>query len=433
MIEYIILKDVCKKQDPDLLLNLEEAWFFDPTAKNIYKTIKNHFHSYSRVPSIQELEIIYGSNPFVDTPDVNISEFIIQKLKDRYVKTTFFNHLYDTIDKYGEDASAEEILDDITNLTIELRELAETKDEVFNAEEEIETEVLNRKPIGLGQFDAVNGGLAPGELMLLGGYRGTGKSFLSLNTAVFNYQVNKETVAVVSIEMPYRDYKARLYGIISGLPVIKIAKDNLTDLERKQLWRAKAQFFKDKNSPEYIDFIRMLEEEQFDYLKVVNSYSNIPSNKHKFFIIDSPDTTIGKLFYYANKLKHQYGLKYLVVDYLNIIKEPNTNNDPLDWKAQINKTNELKSIARNLNIKILAPFQTTEEGKVRYAKGIEDPVDFSLIFNKTDPESNVLSLHTSKVRNGTPIKFSLIYDKQSLRVKPATEKSVAEGDIDEAS
>jgi replicative DNA helicase len=206
MIEYIILKDICNKQDPDLLLKLEENWFFDPTAKKIYSTIREQFQSYSKVPSIIELEVIYGSNPFVDTPDVNISEFIIQRLRDRYVKTTLFNTLYDTIEKYGEEASSEEILDDITNLTVELRELTDVKEEIFDAEEEVETEVLKRKPIGFGQFDTINGGLAAGELMLLGGYRGTGKSFLSLNAAVYNYMVNKETVAIVSIEMPYRDY-----------------------------------------------------------------------------------------------------------------------------------------------------------------------------------------------------------------------------------
>jgi predicted ATP-dependent serine protease len=203
-------------------------------------------------------------------------------------------------------------------------------------------------------------------------------------------------------------------------------------VERKQLWRAKAQFFKDKSSSQYIDFLKLLDEGELDHYKILNLYNSIPSNQHKFFIIDSPDTTIGKLFYYCNKLKHQYGLKLLVVDYLNIIKEPNASNDPLDWKAQINKANELKSIARNLDIKILAPFQTTEEGKVRYAKGIEDPVDFSLIFNKTDVDSNVLSLVTSKVRNGTPIKFNLIYDKSSLRVKDASE-DIIEGAINENS
>jgi predicted ATP-dependent serine protease len=127
--------------------------------------------------------------------------------------------------------------------------------------------------------------------------------------------------------------------------------------------------------------------------------------------------------YITAKLKKTYHLNYLVVDYLNIIKMPGVT-DSIDWKVQIARAEGLKTIARSNDIGILSPMQIDEEGKVKFAKAIEDCVDVSLLFKKTKGGNNdTLNLYTSKIRNGTDCKFSLLFNKTNLKISPLREQN----------
>ena len=73
-------------------------------------------------------------------------------------------------------------------------------------------------PSGLSnEFDAINGGFATQELILLGGRRGSGKSIISLNLAL-NRFLQGNTVAFFTIEMRYKEVYDRVLSIISGVP-----------------------------------------------------------------------------------------------------------------------------------------------------------------------------------------------------------------------
>jgi hypothetical protein len=113
-----------------------------------------------------------------------------------------------------------------------------------------------------------------------------------------------------------------------------------------------------------------------------------------------------------------------VVDYLNIIEIP----DRINWQSQITLADNLKVFARKYNITMLSPYQIAEDGEARFAKGILDSADKSLIFMPQDQQEqqnqdpnhiSLLKMHTSKIRNGRPISFDIGINWPTVKVRPS--------------
>jgi replicative DNA helicase len=418
MLEYSLIKEICTKQNPDLLLSLEDEWFLEPIAKDMFKFLKANYIKSNEVPNLASVEAVFSTQLLNDIPDTNIGEYLVSVVQDRYTKHKFYSELLSIIDSTETD-TAESILDQATSTILQLSSIVGQDEEVFDVSDEIELETLNRKSLGLGKFDEVNGGMSPSELMILGGHRGSGKSILLLNMGLHNYIKHRESVILFSIEMRKEEIYSRLYAMISGVSATAIAKNQLTEDEYYKIQKAIVATFYDKHSDEASEFMRLCDEKApFSVLKTKKTM--IPKAKNSFLIVDKPSLTINNIYYYCTKFKQQYhNVKTFLVDYLNIIKG-NSNDDPMDWKQQISKANDLKILARELDMKGIAPFQTDDEGKVRYAKGIEDPVDYSLIFKaekKAGQDNNkLLTINTAKIRNGKAVKVQLEMDGDSLRV-----------------
>ena len=84
------------------------------------------------------------------------------------------------------------------------------------------------------EFDAINGGFATQELVLLGGRRGSGKSIISLNMAL-NRFLEGNTVAFFTIEMRYKEVYDRVLSIISEVPFL-IYLETKQRLNKKFKW-----------------------------------------------------------------------------------------------------------------------------------------------------------------------------------------------------
>lgn len=415
MVELLLLKEIAETQDVELLLKTEPKWFLEKKASNLYSFLRKYYNNYNKIPTVEELIALNKGKELLELPKTNLKNYLLENLIDRYNKNTLYEKLYKAIED-SEDMSFAEVTDTLSEIFLGMSEEINSEEEVVKAGEVIAQETLRKKPLGLGQFDIVNKGMAPSELMLLGGHRGTGKSILALNLGLFNFNVNKESVALISLEMRKEEVLSRIDSIISGVEAIRILTNDLTLDEYYKIYTARAKTFRDKSTPEFEKFKGAIESGA--PLNVVESlYKQIPFKENKFLVIDSMSASMSKIHYNLIKAKQRYNISLAIVDYLNIIVDTNSN-DLYDWKSQTMKSNNLKTFARTMGLKIVAPFQTSEEGAVKYAKSIEDPVDYSIIFKKKDSSSNILNLYTSKIRNGQHLRFNLQLDPKTLRVSP---------------
>ena len=401
------------------LLKLDESKFLDTKVKSYLTRIKEYKEKHDLIPTIEDFRALINNDKlFEDITEISegLLPFYLEQVEERYNKYNFFNNLYDILNTSKETVFGETI-SQVQELLLDTQQESSGIEEVDCSEPFEEEEFITRLPLGLGKFDEINGGLAASELALLGGYRGQGKSILALHTALNRFKAGK-TVGFISIEMRASEVKFRLDAMVTGLPVKDIQFNKLTDDQLKLYFRKKSEFF----CTDLQDFHNFLLKPNISKLDMIKAYSTLKRKKNKFFLYDLPLCNLSDINYLANKLKKLHSLNYLVVDYLNIIKVPSAS-DSIDWKVQLQRSEGLKTIARSTDISLLSPIQISDEGVVKFAKAIEDPVDLSIFFQKTksgDATDN-LNLYVSKIRNGTDIKFSLIFNKMNLRVSKLDE------------
>ena len=88
---------------------------------------------------------------------------------------------------------------------------------------------------GFGRIDKITGGLWKGELSLVFGLTGVGKSTLLLNFVHAAVLAGK-SVMYVTTEMPKRQVQLRYDSLASGIPYRKFKRGKLTK-KHKEKWR----------------------------------------------------------------------------------------------------------------------------------------------------------------------------------------------------
>ena len=411
MIELSVLHYILTSQDYMTLLAIDESKLLDTKIKKYFTKLKEYKEKYDKFPTLQDFTILVNNENLFNNVKVitkALIPFYLDQIDERYNKYQFFDKLYNVINT---EENFEDTITQVQEVLLDTQKDSGRIEEVDCSQMPEQEDFITRIPLGLGKFDEVNGGLAASELALLGGHRGSGKSILALHTALTRYKL-KKSVAFISIEMRASEVRFRIDAMVTGLPAKDIQFDKLSEDQLRTYFLKKANFFCVPDA----EFMELLKADHVDKPSLVVAYNKLPRKEHKFFLYDMPLCNLSDINYIAAKLKQLHKLNYLVVDYLNIIKVPGVT-DGIDWKVQIARAEGLKTIARSNDLSILSPIQIDEEGKVKFAKAIEDCVDVSLLFNKSKGGNNdTFNLYTSKIRNGTECKFSLLFNKINLRV-----------------
>jgi replicative DNA helicase len=426
---YRILKDT----NLELFSKVKEDYF---TGYNLflYKKLNNYYKANKKLPSMDEFEGLsltevvknyYQSN--IKVPDYEVlivdSGFLLRQLEDNYIKRNVLNNLEDLLNNY-ETLEASEVRESVDSLALDLNSSATNKEEFFDVSELdtfAEDESFILYPTGISnEFDAVNGGFALQEEVLLGGRRGSGKSIITLNALRARFEMG-HTVILFSIEMRYREQYSRLMSMVSGVPFLSIYKNEVTQEDQVRLAEARVKFWY-KDTPEARDLIKKVQNDrnfkEFDQL-----CKKLEQKDNRFIIIDQIGLELSKINYYLRMVSEKYPNFTMVgVDYLNIVKI----EDRLNWQSQILISDNLKEYARTYNVTLMSPYQMDADGEARFAKGILDSADKSLIFMPSEQEEqqkeagqlSELKVYTAKIRNGRPISFSIWIDWSIVRVRP---------------
>ena len=169
--------------------------YFTGTNSMLFDKIKSFYKANTRLPSVAELISIrkdqglqeYIENQICAEENTNEQiqdEFLLAQLQDYYIRDETINFIDKLIDGL-EDLEKVEIVDKFQNHLLHMNQAIPHDDELYDvAELDFFPDENDFKiyPSGLSaEFDAVNGGFATQELILLGGRRGSGKSIISLN------------------------------------------------------------------------------------------------------------------------------------------------------------------------------------------------------------------------------------------------------------
>ena len=188
-------------------------------------------------------------------------------------------------------------------------------------------------PTGFHKLDLLLGGLHKSDLIVLAGRPAMGKTALATNIAFHVAEQRHEAEREHGDLLPENDATVGFYSL-------EMSSEQLAT----RILAEKAQLRSDK--------IRRGELNVNEFDRLVDASQAI--EKAPFFIDDSPALTVSALRTRARRLKRQHGLALIVVDYLQLLQgsAARRNENRVQEVSEI--TRGLKTLAKELNVPVLA-------------------------------------------------------------------------------
>lgn len=424
-VSAIVLNKLLTEQNLDIWAKLKLV-FLDPAYSSLYTVLSRHYDKYHSIPSFDELELTLRDSPAAKTlatlkltevPDVS-AEVALDALLDQYTQNETITLLEKFVDKLPQ-YDSEEIKTNLATIALTIEEKTFTNEKVFTMDQMMlfqHQQDIDSKRVYLGlnnSFDALLGGAALEELILIGGKRGSGKSITSSNIFVSQYESGFSSL-YFSIEMTALETHQRNMAILAGVNLQNLKKNTLTDDEVFKLVKARANMF--VGADELVsEFLKDRDRFAFEE-RLVRNFKLKPDNQ--MVIIDDRDLSIGSIDLHIGKAKAKFGdkLRLVVVDYVNqIVLE---GADQYDWKPQIEVSKKLKNLARKHEVVVVSPYQIDDNGQARFAKGLLDAADVALIMEAHDKDAEAISFETTKIRGSKEMAFTSPINWDTLRISP---------------
>lgn len=370
-LDLAILKSIINNKRAALDFTSEcDSKLFSTDVWNFAKLITSYIKTYKDIPTLRiiedqlakgnnEKQAEYVRNLWKTINDFSYDEkqfkFDLTKLKSRYAEKqiaqfqeTISNSSSDKIDVAKTMQEMQKVLQNIKSLTqAKTYERKTLKEAVVDFREEYNAKLkdpnFDRGVLtGYSFLDMVTDGLRDGEMLLIGGESGAGKSMFLMNIAL-QIWLQKNTVDMTSgftpghnilyfsLEMPVKPCRNRVLSRLSGVPS-KLLRNPVTK-EGKQ---------------------RMSAEERDKLRTALLFIKNYPS---EFEIIDVPrGCTVEQVEMLFEEAKLKYEPRIIVVDYLGIMDDDDSNNED-DWLKLGFIAGKLHELARVHNLILLSAVQ----------------------------------------------------------------------------
>ena len=421
----VVLHKLLAEQNLELWARLKLV-FLDAAYSSLYIAINKHYEKYHKVPSFDDLTLTLREGTasktlatlrLTEVPDVS-AEIALDALIDQYTQ----NETVKLLDKFVDKLpiyDSNEIKENLATIAMTIEEKTHTSEKVFTMADMMlfkHPEELEKQRVYLGlnnTFDAVLGGVARQELILIGGKRGSGKSITSSNIFINQYETGFSSI-YFSIEMTAYEVMERNLSILAKVDLQRLKQNKLTDIEVLNVVKTRASMFEEADQT-ILEFMRHRDRFRFEE-ELVRNFKLKQDNQ--MIIVDDRDLTISSIDLHIGKAKAKFGekLQLVVVDYLNqIVIE---GSDMYDWKPQIEVSKKLKNLARKYEVVIVSPYQIDASGEARFAKGILDAADIALVMEAHDKSTSAISFETTKIRGGKEMRFTCPIDWETLRISP---------------
>ena len=259
----------------------------------------------------------------------------------------------------------DELINKSVNPTIDItpdQEISNTEEQLYNLAEKDQinsgpldfksvlasatnqiNEAYNRKgklsgiDTGFSGLNRQLGGLNKSDLLVLAGRPAMGKTALATNigfNAAKSSKLEKnESILIFSLEMSAEQLAQRILAEQSTIDSHKLRSGDLNETEFSKL------------------------------VSTQNDILNLP-----FFIDDTPAISVGQIASRARRLKRTYGLSLIIIDYIQLIQGSKASEAQGRVQEVSNITRGLKSLAKELNVPILALSQLSRAVEQREDK-----------------------------------------------------------------
>ncbi len=246
-------------------------------------------------------------------------------------------------------------------------------------------------PTGFYDWDNMTQGLVEGNLIIVAGRPGMGKTSFALNVAQHVAVRENRSVGIFSLEMSEQELVQRVMSSEADLPFASVRAGRLSRGQWTQLY----------------DMIRR-------------------TTSAPLFIDDSPNPSLLEISSKARRLKAEKGLDLLIIDYMQLMQAGGRYESRQLEISAISRG--LKQLAKEVEIPVMALSQLSRQPErragdhrpqladLRESGSIEQDADMVCfiyrdeMYNKDDPDNKGLAeLIVAKHRNGETGKVDLVF------------------------
>src|SRR5215510_6766773 len=302
--------------------------------------------------SREELEMIGGAyyvtkltNAVVSTANIEAhSRIILQKFVQRElirISGEIIGEAYEeSTDVFDLMDDAEDKIFQITNnfLKTDYKEMGSALAQAITRIDELRTkkDEISGVPSGFDTLDRITYGWQPTDLIILAARPSVGKTAFALNLArsAALHPSKPTPVAFFSLEMGASNLVQRILSAESEIWLEKISRGKLEEHEMKQL-----------------------------YARGIQRLAKAP-----IFIDDTPALNIFELRAKCRRLKNKHNIGMVIIDYLQLMSGTGENRNSNREQEISNISRNLKALAKELSIPIIALSQLSREVEKRGAK-----------------------------------------------------------------
>ena len=292
-----------------------------------------------------------------------------------------------------EGRDAKELLDNAERLIFQIAEQNGRHRQGFTSLKEILPRVVDRIdelfhqdgsitgiPTGFSDFDHMTSGLQSGDLIIVAGRPSMGKTTFAMNLAEQAAIKGQQPVAVFSMEMPGEALTMRMLSSLGRIELQKLRTGRLDD---------------------------------DDWPRLTGTMSLL--SEAKLFIDDTAALTPTEMRARVRRLKREYGLGLVVIDYLQLMQLPGFKENRAAEISEISRS--LKAMAKEMEVPVIALSQLNRSleqrpnkrpvmSDLRESGAIEQDADLIAfiyrdeVYNPDSPDKGTAEVIIGKQRNG---------------------------------
>ena len=265
-------------------------------------------------------------------------------------------------------------------------------------------------PTGFERLDKMTAGMHPGDLIIIAGRPGMGKTAFALNVALNACRLRKAASAVFSLEMPKEQLVNRLLCSEARVDAGKLRTGHLARDDWPKLTQA------------------------------AGTLSDLP-----IWLDDTPGLTLMELRAKTRRLKAEHGLALIVIDYLQLMRAGVRTDSREQEISEISRS--LKGMAKELELPVVALSQLNrgvenrgnkdkrpQLSDLRESGAIEQDADTIMfiyrdeVYNQESTERNIAEIIVGKQRAGPTGTIKCLFQREYTRFENLVDEGPEAGD-----
>jgi replicative DNA helicase len=393
--------------------NASNVAHYTPSASFFEILLRNRIHEPKELENAANMIAGIAAKP-IDPKDLDV---MIKELKANRMCREMANLIQAAIPSIKPD-SIEEAYESLLKslLGLPLRGITEGMvAKLREVHEQLEERVMSyldaakkKIPACIKAFDAVMGGFAEGEHVVIAAGTGQGKSNLMLWWA--EQMVERGlNVLYITIEMSYEETMNRYHAIQTGFPVLDIAHKRIDKDEVGEYFEKLIAANKDPNVRNaFLKECTGIKHrgDPKGALRIAKKYKD---REAKLFMIDIESCTPSRVEQEAQRIMMDASVDVIFVDFLNVMDADFPNKDRVRELTSISRG--LKKLARKTNTVVFTAAQldtTLLEGKqdekistdrIKYARAIAENSDWMFAFHRTAEDTSLKQIRIQSIKH----------------------------------